>query len=108
METFIDTGVLVSSNAREPGEEPHPDTLAGVSSYGTKGVSDCGCSPRFDRVQPMNESKPDTETVYCDDCNAAVRLERQDPAGGLVVRCACDDRRSIRVATALPGGWSDE
>lgn len=56
----------------------------------------------------MNESKPDTETVYCSECNAAVRLERQDPTGGLVVKCACDDRRSIRVATALPDGWSDE
>ena len=55
----------------------------------------------------MNESKPDTETVYCSECNAAVRLERQEPTRGLVVKCACDDRRSIRVATALPEGWSE-
>lgn len=44
-----------------------------------------------------------TEAIFCDDCNCAVRLERGNY--GLELVCACGERRSLKVAAALPEGW---
>jgi len=49
--------------------------------------------------------RPKTTPLFCDECNAAVRLERKSNQL-LILRCACDKRRSIKVAAALPEGWS--
>jgi len=45
-----------------------------------------------------------TEPIYCDDCNAAVRLERTQ-SKSLKATCACDDQRNVRVSNVLPEGW---
>jgi len=47
--------------------------------------------------------RPKTEAMFCDDCGTAVRLERD--GRNLLARCACDKRRSIKVAAVLPEGW---
>jgi len=47
-----------------------------------------------------------TNPVYCDDCNAAVRLER-DSNRSLKAKCACETVRNVRVAQLLPDGWSE-
>ena len=47
--------------------------------------------------------RPKTDPMFCDECNAAVRLERD--GRNLLARCACDKRRSIKVAAVLPEGW---
>lgn len=46
-----------------------------------------------------------TDPVFCDECNAAVRLERANY--GLELICACGDRRSLKVAAAFPEGWQE-
>jgi len=53
----------------------------------------------------MIEPRSETDAVFCDECNAAVRLERHAQTDDLRVRCACDEQRSIKVATILPDGW---
>lgn len=45
-----------------------------------------------------------TEPIYCDDCNAAVRIER-DEYQQLTATCACDSTRNVRVSKVLPAGW---
>jgi len=47
----------------------------------------------------------DTNPVFCDDCNAAVRIERTD-THSLKAVCACGETRGVRVARALPEEWS--
>ena len=81
------TGVLVSSNAREPGEEPHPDTLAGVSSYGTEGVSGCG-SPGSIASRTMTEN--------CDLCGRGTAVRALAPTW-YPHRTVCD-RAGCRAA----------
>ena len=56
----------------------------------------------------MADQQHNTDAVFCDECNAAVRLERHAQTDDLRVRCACDEQRSIKVATILPEGWVDE
>lgn len=46
-----------------------------------------------------------TNAVFCDECHTAVRLERG--SYGLELVCACGDRRSLKVASALPDGWME-
>lgn len=46
-----------------------------------------------------------TDPVFCDECNSAVRLERGNY--GLELVCPCGDRRSLKVAAALPAGWQE-
>lgn len=45
-----------------------------------------------------------SEPVYCDDCNATVRIER-NASGQLKAKCACDSTRNVRVSKVLPEGW---
>jgi len=47
--------------------------------------------------------RPKTTPLFCDDCECAVRLERDGRT--LLARCACDKRRSIKVAAVLPEEW---
>jgi len=47
----------------------------------------------------------DTNTLYCTRCNSTARLERVGETASLVVLCACDERRSVRVSEALPDEW---
>ena len=49
--------------------------------------------------------RPKTEPRFCDECCTAIRLETMDDRR-LILRCACDKRRSIKVASVLPEGWS--
>jgi len=49
------------------------------------------------------ESNP----MFCDDCNCAVRLER-NTMGELTLRCACGTERTIVDIATLPEGWTDE
>jgi len=46
-----------------------------------------------------------TEPIYCDDCNAAVRIERTD-SRSLKAVCACGETRNVKVANVLPEEWS--
>ena len=48
----------------------------------------------------------DTNPMFCERCNAAVRLEKYDNYGRLILRCGCDTTRSIKVSQALPEEWS--
>jgi len=43
--------------------------------------------------------------VTCENCGSAVYLARRENRT-LVVRCDCDEERSLKVATTLPEGWS--
>jgi hypothetical protein len=47
----------------------------------------------------------DTTPAFCDECNAAIRLER-DRYDSLKLVCACGTTRNTRVSTVLPEEWS--
>jgi hypothetical protein len=45
-----------------------------------------------------------TDPIYCDDCNAAVRVERNDN-NSLVAVCACGSYRNIKTSRVFPEAW---
>lgn len=44
-------------------------------------------------------------TVHCDRCESIVEVVRQADRK-LVLRCDCPERRGVKMARALPEGWS--
>jgi hypothetical protein len=49
--------------------------------------------------------KQHPDVMRCTDCGTTLDVVRQDNRT-LAVACNCDELRSIKVATALPEGWS--
>jgi hypothetical protein len=45
------------------------------------------------------------DPITCDDCGSDVQLARGD-LGRLRVTCDCEGTISVKVAKALPEGWS--
>lgn len=87
--------------AEELDDEQECDWCGGTgevvkTAHGRQGLVPCpDCS----------DDEGDT-TITCDECNTPVRLTREDDHT-LSLRCECPEERSIKVASALPAGWSE-
>jgi len=46
----------------------------------------------------------ETDPMFCEECNGAVRLERT-AYNNLKAVCACGTTRNVKVSQALPEGW---
>lgn len=50
--------------------------------------------------------QPKSKPVFCENCNAAARLERMED-DLLVVKCACPEVRELKPTLQLPEGWQE-